>query len=284
MKFSIVSRGDDRSDRIKHTIREKLMHNGLSYNEDVPDLVISIGGDGTFLEAFHRYVDQLETTAFIGMHTGHLGFYADWVPSELEQLIQTIVNTPLRIVEYPLLEVVIREKDEVKEERFLALNETMIKTAYGSVVFDVEIRGEHFETFRGDGLCVSTPSGSTGYNKALGGGIIHPSLEVIQLTEMASINNRVFRTIGSPLILPKHHTCLLKPMVDTGFIISIDHFSGTYKNIRSIQCRVADERIRFARFRPFPFWNRVRDSFVSEGIVAHDDEMFGDYLDAMDNK
>src|SRR5699024_2341942 len=124
MKFSIVSRGDDRSDRIKHTNREKLMHNGLSYNEDVPDLVISIGGDGTFLEAFHRYVDQLETTAFIGMHTGHLVFYADWVPSELEQLIQTIVNTPLRIVEYPLLEVVIREKDEVKEERFLALNET----------------------------------------------------------------------------------------------------------------------------------------------------------------
>src|SRR5699024_10357211 len=165
---------------------------------------------------------------------------------------------------YPLLEVVIREKDGIKEDRFLALNETMIKATDGSVVVDVEIRGEHFETFRGDGICVSTPSGSTGYNKALGGAIIHPSLEVIQLTEMASINNRVFRTIGSPLILPKHHTCFLKPMVDRSFTIAIDHFSDTYTNVRSIQCRVADERVRFARFRPFPFWNRVRDSFVSD--------------------
>src|SRR5690625_163097 len=265
MRFSIVSRGDERSNCIKNTIKEKLLQANLSFNEETPDLVISIGGDGTFLEAFHKYVKQLETTAFIGIHTGHLGFYADWVPCELDQLIQTIINTPLRIVEYPLLEVVIREKDEVKEERFLALNETMIKTSYGSVVFDVEIRGEHFETFRGDGLCVSTPSGSTAYNKALGGAIIHPSLEAIQLTEMASINNRVFRTIGSPLVLPKHHTCVLRPKVDNSFLIAIDHSTDTYSEVRSIQCRVAQEKVRFARFRPFPFWRRVRDSFVSDG-------------------
>ena len=54
----------------------------------------------------------------------------------------------------------------------------------------------------------STPSGSTAYNKALGGAIIHPSIEAIQIAEMASINNRVFRTVGSPLVLPKHHTCV----------------------------------------------------------------------------
>lgn len=267
MKFAIVSRGDKRSNKLKALMKGRLLDQGLMYDKEKPYLVISIGGDGTFLDAFHRYVDRLDRTAFIGIHTGHLGFYADWVPSEIDQLIKEIVNTPIRIVEYPLLEVVIRGKNDIREDRFLALNEAMIKIASGSVVFDVEIRGEHFETFRGDGLCISTPSGSTGYNKALGGGIIHPSLEVIQLTEMASINNRVFRTIGSPLVLPKHHTCLLRPMVDRSFIIAIDHFSNTYTNVRSIQCRVADERIRFARFRPFPFWNRVRDSFVSDGIT-----------------
>src|SRR5699024_3862976 len=100
---------------------------------------------------------------------------------------------------------------EEKPHRILALNETTVNTVDGSVVFDVQIRGEHFETFRGDGLCISTPSGSTAYNKALGGAILHPSLEAIQVAEIASINNRVFRTIGSPLILPKHHTILLKP-------------------------------------------------------------------------
>ncbi len=54
-------------------------------------------------------------------------------------------------------------------------------------VVDVNLRGKHFERFRGDGLRVSTPSGSTAYNKALGGALIHPSLEAMQITEIASI-------------------------------------------------------------------------------------------------
>lgn len=265
MKFSIVSKGDQRSNNIKEMMKKHLTEFDLIEDKKHPDLVISVGGDGTFLEAFHRYAHRLQTTAFIGVHTGHLGFYADWLPEEVEKLILEIAKTPYDIVEYPLLEITIRGKENGKVDRFLALNEATIKTAEGSVVFDVEIRGEYFETFRGDGLCISTPSGSTAYNKALGGGIIHPSLEAMQLTEMASINNRIFRTIGSPLILPKHHTCLLRPMVDRSFLITIDHYSDTYKDIEAIQFRVSEEKIRFARFRPFPFWKRVRESFVSEG-------------------
>ncbi len=267
MKFKIVSKGDRRSNQIKATIKQYLTDFDLVYDVNEPDLVISVGGDGTLLEAFHRYIHRLEETAFIGVHTGHLGFYADWLPDEVERLIIEIAKTPFQIVEYPLLEVIIRSHAGGKEDRHLALNEATIKTSEGSVVFDVEIKGEHFETFRGDGLCVSTPSGSTAYNKALGGGIIHPSIEAIQLTEMASINNRVFRTIGSPLILPKHHTCLLKPMVERSFLMTIDHITLNYTNVKSIQCRVAKEKIRFARFRPFPFWNRVRDSFVTEDKI-----------------
>src|SRR5690625_3535131 len=248
MKFSIVSRGDQRSNQLKSTIYQYLINLLLTYYEENPDLVITVVGDGNYLDAFQRYVDRLKTTAFIGIHTGHLGFYADWVPNEVEKLIIEIAKTPFQVVEYPLLEVTIRDKAGGKEDRFLALNEATIKTTEGSVVFEVEIRGEHFETFRGDGLCIATPSGSTAYNKALGGAILHPSIEAIQITEMASINNRVFRTIGSPLILPIHHTCLLKPLVDRSFLVSIDHFTDTYTHVKYIQCRVAKEKIRFARF------------------------------------
>ncbi|MFD1017875.1 NAD kinase [Thalassobacillus hwangdonensis] len=264
MKFAILSKGDNKSNEIRTKIKNYLSEFGLEYTEEEPELVISVGGDGTLLEAFHTYVHRLEKTAFIGIHTGHLGFYADWMPSELEKLIIEIARTPFQVVEYPLLEVTIRPKDGGKESHFLALNECTIKTSEGSVVFDVQIKGEHFETFRGDGLCISTPSGSTAYNKALGGAILHPSLEAIQITEMASINNRVFRTVGSPLVLPSHHTCLLKPLNDRSFLITIDHITRTYKDVKSIQCRVAKEKVRFARFRPFPFWKRVHDSFVAD--------------------
>jgi NAD+ kinase len=264
MKFAITSKGDSRSNTLMHKMRTYLLDFDLEYNEDQPDICISVGGDGTLLYAFHRYSSRLDKTAFIGVHTGHLGFYADWVPEEIEKLVIAIAKTPYQVIEYPLLEVIIRYQHGGRETRYLALNESTVKSVEGTLVMDVEIRGQHFERFRGDGLCVSTPSGSTAYNKALGGAILHPSLRAIQVAEMASINNRVFRTVGSPLILPDHHTCTLKPVNRPDFQVTVDHLTLLHKDVKSIQFRVADEKIRFARFRPFPFWKRVHDSFISD--------------------
>jgi NAD+ kinase len=264
MKFSIRSKGDEISNSLEKRIKTYLTDFQLIYDPDEPDIVISIGGDGTLLHAFHQYIHRLDETAFVGVHTGHLGFYADWVPAEVEKLVIHIAKTPFQIVEYPLIEVTVRHLDGSNENRYLALNECTVKSIEGSLVMDVEIKGEKFETFRGDGLCISTPSGSTAYNKALGGAIIHPSLPSIQIAEMASINNRVFRTVGSPLVLPQHHTCLLKPVNDVDFQITIDHLFLVQKKVKSIQYRVAEEKIRFARFRPFPFWKRVKESFIAD--------------------
>ncbi|WP_067842080.1 NAD kinase [Amphibacillus sediminis] len=265
MKFAITSKGDHKSDMIKAIIEQYLSDFDLEVDLDQPDLVISVGGDGTFLHAVHHYFHRLKNTAFIGVHTGHLGFYADWLPEEIEKLVIEIAKKEYKIVEYPLLEMKIYRKNEAKPERYLALNEATIKKVEGSVVLDVIIKGEHFERFRGDGLCVSTPSGSTAYNKALGGAIIHPSLSTMQITEMSSINNRVYRTIGSPLILPSHHVCQFKPVDQSqSFLITIDHVTKSVDHISTIEYSVAEERIRFARFRPFPFWKRVHDSFISD--------------------
>lgn len=264
LKFTVVSKGDERSNEYASQIKKYLTDFELIYDEDEPEIVISIGGDGTLLTAFQQYCDRLKDTAFVGIHTGHLGFYADWRPSEIEKLVIAIAKSELRVVEYPLLEVNISYNGNKKDEHFLALNEATIKSVEGTFVIDVEIKGELFERFRGDGLCVSTPSGSTAYNKALGGAIIHPSLPSIQISEMASINNRVFRTIGSPLILPAHHTCRLRPVTEKDFQIGIDHLSFLQRDIKVIEFKVAKEKIRFARYKPFPFWSRVRASFVSD--------------------
>ncbi len=264
MKFTVTSRGDDVSNTLQQRIKRYLLDFGLTHDEEAPEMVVTVGGDGTLLQAFHDYSERLEDTAFVGIHTGHLGFYADWVPDEVEKLVIHIAKTPYQIVEYPLLEVVIRHEGQVESERHLALNECTIKSFDGSLVSNVEIKGDTFEIFRGDGLCISTPSGSTAYNKALGGAILHPSLASIQIAEMASINNRVYRTIGSPLVLPQHHTCLLKPLNDVDIQVTIDHTTLDHSRIKSLQCRVAEEKIRFARFRPFPFWKRVKESFIRE--------------------
>ena len=91
----------------------------------------------------------MDETAFVGVHTGHLGFYADWLPTEVEKLVIAIAKTPFQVVEYPLLEVIIRYMNGSKESQYLAMNEATVKSAEGTLVTEVEIRGEYFETFRG---------------------------------------------------------------------------------------------------------------------------------------
>lgn len=263
MKFAIQTRSDDLSKRLTSEAKDYLKDFGLVYDEEEPDIVLSIGGDGTLLHAFHKYINRLEHTAFIGIHTGHLGFYADWKPEEMEKLVLSIARKEFNVIEYPLLEVMINYRYSDKSATYLALNESTVKSPEVTLVMDVELNGEHFERFRGDGLCMSTPSGSTAYNKALGGAIIHPSFSAMQLTEMASINNRVFRTVGSPLVLPAHHRCILTPVNGPDFMVTVDHLQLLHKDVKSIEYKVSDKKVRFGRFRAFPFWKRVHDSFIA---------------------
>lgn len=262
LKFSIQSRRDDQSNELRDLAKTYLQDFGLTFDEEEPEIVISIGGDGTLLHAFHRHTHRLDKVAFVGIHTGHLGFYADWKPSELEKLVLSIAKKEYNVVEYPLLQVKVQHNN-AETNTYLALNEITVKSPDVTLVMDIDLNGTHFERFRGDGLCVSTPSGSTAYNKALGGAIIHPTLQAFQITEMASINNRVFRTVGSSLVLPAHHHCVLKPVTNQKFTMTIDHIHLEQTDLKSITFNVAAQKVRFARFRPFPFWERVHDSFVS---------------------
>ena len=104
-----------------------------------------------------------------------------------------------------------------------AFNEMTLLNAYRTQHLNVTINHLFFESFRGTGICISTPTGSTAYNKSLGGAIIYPSLKAFQMTEIASINNNVFRTIGSPLIIPKKQVVTFQSENFADVTITRDH-------------------------------------------------------------
>jgi len=261
LKYALLDRGDRLSRELSEQFQTQAKARGLIYDEEAPDTVVSIGGDGTMLQAFHRYKELLDRVAFIGIHTGHLGFYADWQKNELVELLDLMASSEPRNIHYPLLHVEI-DTTEGKETH-LVLNEFTLKSGDGTLVSAIHINDEPFEMFRGDGIVISTPTGSTGYNKSLGGAVIHPSLEALQIAEIASINNRVYRTLGSSVILPKHHHCdIVPPDLGEELIIGVDHMLMALTGVRSITCRVAEKKVTFARYRPFTFWNRVREAFI----------------------
>lgn len=260
MNYVVLSRGDKYSNELTEKFHLLAAERGFTRNDKQPDIIISIGGDGTMLHAFHTYLERIDEVAFVGVHTGHLGFYADWKADELEELVRMMSEDRPRIVRYPLAEILLDTPEGVMG--YISLNEFTIKGVDGTLVAQININDEQFEMFRGDGIVISTPSGSTAYNKSLNGAVIHPSIPSIQLAEIASINNRVYRTLGTSIILPQHHHCDIISKKDQRLLVTIDHLSIQRSDIRSIRCSVAPRKISFARYRPFPFWNRVRDAFI----------------------
>jgi NAD+ kinase len=260
LRYVVVDRGDHLSKELAERFHELAAAKGFERDETNPEKVISIGGDGTLLQAFHTFVDQVDNIAFIGVHTGHLGFYADWQANELEQLVEMMATAEPRYVRYPLAQI---ELDTpIGSSTHLSVNEFTLKGVDGTLVAQININDEIFEMFRGDGFVISTPSGSTAYNKSLGGAVIHPSIASLQIAEIASINNRVYRTLGSSIVLPQHHHCDILSKKDQRLLLTVDHINIQRNDIRSIRCSVSDRKICFARYRPFPFWNRVREAFI----------------------
>lgn len=264
MKIGIFANDTPQTEQIKNQLEQKLIDRHITIDNVNPDIVITIGGDGTLLSAFHYYQEQLETIRFLGVHTGHLGFYTDWRADELDDLVISLQSDNGQAVSYPLLDISVTYHDEKQARHYLALNEATLKRIGMTMGADVYIGGELFERFRGDGLCVSTPTGSTAYNKSLGGAVIHPSLDVIQLTEIGSLNNLVYRTISSPMIVPANDWITIVPNQASDFFMTVDQENIYGKQIEQIMFKVSKRKIRFAKYRHTEFWRRVQAAFIGD--------------------
>jgi NAD+ kinase len=256
----IVSRKDFDSENLRKYFEEVLVKNGYTLSDE-PELVLSIGGDQTMLQSFRTYGSDKH---YVGLNTGTLGFYTDFKKEEADELLEYILSEkPFETVSYPLVELEFQlTNGEVETE--LALNEAVIKSkSLATFVMEVYVNEKRFETFRGDGLIISTPSGSTAYNHSVQGAIIHPSLVSMQISELAAINNREYRTLNRPMVLPGHHTLdlYIKNATDN-VLVGIDGFDCTFSSIRKIRATVSQEKIKFARYRSLPFWGRVKEKFL----------------------
>ncbi|KRO16789.1 NAD kinase [Lacticaseibacillus saniviri] len=261
MRITVFNNSGEKSITTAGVLTKKLEQAGFVLDDKHPDVVVTVGGDGTLLSAFHRYADSLSHVRFIGVHTGHLGFYTDWRDFELDDLVDALKQDSGQSVSYPLLDVSLTYDDSTTAH-FLALNEATLKRMNGTMRTDVYIKQNFFESFRGDGLCVSTPTGSTAYSKSIGGAVMHPRLDALQVTEIASINNRVFRTLSAPVIIAPDEWVTFRPASGQDFVMTVDQFSTTTPPIVEMKFRIASERIHFARYRHMHFWDRVEDAFI----------------------
>lgn len=230
------------------------------YDEESPDIVFSLGGDGTMLGAIHKYNHILDKVKFVGINTGRLGFFTDFTIEEIDYVIEIINNNKYRINGYNVLEYILKNDDAITCG--IAINELAITNPIHTQIIDVYINDRYFETFRGTGLLISPPGGSTAYNKSLGGSVIDPQIKAIQLTEIAPINNRVYRSLDSPLVLSENSNINLKISDNENVYISVDGKFLDFPNLLEATLSTSKREVKFIEKEDTIFFEKVKRSFI----------------------
>lgn len=145
------------------------------------DLVVVLGGDGTFLSAT-RHMDS-HTVPILGINMGSLGFLTEWKLDEVQAAVEEILSGKGLIEERPILSCEIRRNGKLIETD-IAVNDIVVAKAAIARLIDIKvsINQTFVATYKSDGIIVATAMGSTAYNLAAGGPIIPPTTQVMTLT------------------------------------------------------------------------------------------------------
>ncbi len=252
MNYMILTKEDALSAKIEQKLRRKIKH---TYDAVQPDYVIAVGGDGTILRAVHLY----PAATIFGLHTGHLGFFANYTKEDLDLLIADINSNRFETEELDQLFCTIKTKE--KELKMRALNEITIMLPRRTLILDVKIDDETLERFRGTGFCISTPFGSTAYNKSLHGAVVDPTLKAMQLTEIAGINSNAYRTLSSPLLLSSDRLIELRSEEAQTVFVTVDHESFEINAFEKIMIQYERKKVRMAYHYHPNFIKRIKRTF-----------------------
>lgn len=160
------------------------------------DLLMAIGGDGTFLSAAKRVRDSM--IPVVGVNLGRLGFLSENKP---EEVLDSLLSGNYTLEDRTLIETRIYGFDTSSVEGFwpISLNEVSVhRFGVGMIGIDVSVNGRSLPTYWADGLLVATSSGSTAYSLSAGGPICYPESKVLLITPIAPHNLNV-----RPLVVPE---------------------------------------------------------------------------------
>lgn len=222
------------------------------------DAIIVLGGDGTMIRAARQYGSR--NVPVLGVNMGTVGFLSNIRPDELEDYLERLLRG-----DYPMEDRMMIHVDVCQGERRIcrtnSLNEVSIKSKGSRVItINVKIDGREHGIYRGDGIIVATPSGSTAYSLSCGGPITDPSLDAFILTPITSyfLNKR-------PLVIGAEKEIELLPLHCEEALITVDgqvKIDGQEDYV--IRVSRAEHNLKLVTMRPRFFFhtimNRLRRS------------------------
>ncbi len=220
------------------------------------DMVISIGGDGTFLKA--ASMTGQKNVPILGINTGRLGFLADTVPAEMEAVIDDIYNQRYTVEDRSMLELKCNTK--IPRDFPYALNEIAIlkRDTSSMITIHVTVNGEYLTAYLADGLVIATPTGSTAYSLSIGGPVIVPQSKTIAITPVAphSLNIRPI------VICDEWEIALQVESRSHTFLVAVDGRNETCKESTRLTIRQAAHTVKVVKHAGHSFFNTLRTKML----------------------
>ena len=222
------------------------------------ELVLVLGGDGTFLRAAD--IAHAADLPVLGINLGHVGFLAEWEQESLPEALQLVINHSWRVEDRMTLSVSVHGPDGRNLGRGWALNEVAVENVDRQGVLDavLEVDQRPVSSFGCDGVLVSTPTGSTAYAFSAGGPVLWPSLDAILV-----VPNNAHALFARPLVV--------SPFSEVAIATNTSTQSATANldGIRRIpippgsrvEVRRGDQPVRWVRLDAAPFTDRLVSKF-----------------------
>jgi NAD+ kinase len=221
------------------------------------DLVLALGGDGTFLRAAQAV--KTKKLPILAVRLGRLGFLAELNGNEVLAALETFKNKKYTIDKRYLLEVIIKNKNK-KVFSDTVLNEAVISRDGIARIFDIKVVNDGSETvFHADGIIISTPTGSTAYNLSAGGPILGPENEKYIITPICphAINWRslVVDNTLKTIVIPE----IAKAV---NLVVTYDGHRVVPLTAGSIlEVKKSEQSVNFIRFKPYNFKKIFMEKF-----------------------
>lgn len=225
-------------------------------NKFTADMVLSIGGDGTFLKAASRVGKK--GTPILGINTGRLGFLADIVPDEMEETFNEIYQGNYLIEPRRVLKLTC--DGHILKGCPYGLNEIAVLKRDTSSMITIKacVNNELMNVYQADGLVISTPTGSTGYSLSIGGPILVPQSGTISITAVAPhmLNVR-------PIVIRDDWDITLEVESRShNFLIAIDGRSEPCREGTKLTIQRAHHFVRIVKRCNHNFFNTLRDKMM----------------------
>ncbi len=220
------------------------------------DLILSIGGDGTFLKCVS--IVQQKNIPILGINSGRLGFLAYISKDKISCVIDKIIERDYTEEERTLIKV--SSTKEIFSNFSYGLNELTVqkKDSSSMISIDVFVDKKYLNTYWADGLIISTPTGSTAYSLSVGGPIIAPGSENFVITPIAPHNLTV-----RPIVVPD--TSVIELKVESrseNYLAALDFRSEIVSSDCLITVKKANFKIKMIKPPKTNFYSTLRNKLL----------------------